>query len=644
MISFPHSLLPQAISLNRPDQNARLRFQGASSSPKKSSQQNDTFQSNRDDGHAGSRVSSPAPDLEMLGNAGSHPEESSLSQFLQTLARLTQYSDRVDGSAQGLNPNVSDEYGDTLLMFAAGTGNAPLTKLLVTMGGQVNAQNPHYKNYTPLIMAILADAPTCVKALLASPELDVNLADAEGNAPLAYAVRGDDLSVVKRLLKRGANPNQRNQDGMTPLSQACLIGNPRMVQALLAAKADPNMADSDGDTPLLIAVATGNMKVVKALLKANANPTHWNHHDISPLGSAILQHNQPLAQMLLDYGAQPDALNNRGQTLLTQLCHVESSDLVDLLLSLGADVNQPDFRGISPLKQAILSSQPQVVSRLLAEPSLTGRSDLEQAWQAMKGEDELSESARFKLAHALTAPFFAEPLRQNPEIDLVALFRRFSRVSQNLQNNPRLRAFKEQSPEDYNQYCVDYLMDLVQPPEGATQEGGPQGGVLGLQGASGQFRSQFSQNAQAQNAQEGQTGSSQLPRRIVTGHNYLLSPLNAQRINTNLERRLTELRQERPAAWRKMRADELYRLFDNHVAIVQAKLENPADYLLACKAFLGLVVHCFNEMDENPIVAHSLTPQSYQKFFRAEITQVLDRKQLHPEMNTFELHNLLTLP
>jgi ankyrin repeat protein len=638
MISLPPSFFRQASSSTRPDRGSRLFFQGASKAPEKSSQPQDTFQSSRgDESQSVSRAASPAPDLEALANSTASPlHNDSLNSFLQAMGYVLPQTKGGAEVASGFNPNLSNAHGDTLLMLAAGYGNARVTRQLVAMGGQVNAQNPYFKNYTPLVMAILGNAPDCVEALLQSPELDLHLTDTEGNPPLSFAILVNSPSILQMLLDKGANPNQANYDGLTPLAQACGLENLRLAQKLLAAKADPNRSDLDGDTPLLIAAARGNHKIVKALLKAKANPNHCNDFGIGPLGFALFRQDRALAKVLLDHGAQPDALNNRGHTLLTELCQMDVPEAVDLLLSLGGDVNQPDYHGVTPLKQAILHSQPRVVARLLAAPDLKERDDIQRAWQALKGEETLSEQARLQLSNYLAAPFFANPLRESPGLDLAPVFSRFARVSHNFQNNPQLRAFKQNSPEGYKQYCADYLMDLILSPDVNETDAHAPDAAETAENPYDDFHAHDLPSAQPE--------PHQVPPQLVAGRHTLLSPLDSRRINANLERRLVELKQERPVYWRKMRADELYRLFENHQAIEAAKQENPADYLLACKAFLGLMMHCISEMDENPVLTRSLTPKTYQNFFRAEITQMLDKKQLHPLLNHFELHRLLTLP
>ncbi|WP_303673607.1 ankyrin repeat domain-containing protein [Vampirovibrio chlorellavorus] len=635
MISLPPSLFRQASSPRRPDGAPKLLFQGASSAPKKSSPPQDTFQSSRgDEPHEGSRATSPAPDRESLDNAACDRDNDSLSRFLQTMGYLPPQLGHGNNKAAGLNPNFSNEFGDTLLMLAAGMGNAEVTRQLVALGGQVNAQNASFKNYTPLIMAVLAKAPDCVEALMQSPELDLNLADTEGNPPLAYAVVVNQPEIVDILLQKGANPNQANYDGLTPLAQACGLESLSILEKLLAAKADPNRVDLDGDTPLLIATARGNHKMVEALLKAKANPNHWNDFGMGPLGFAMIQQNESLARLLLEHGAQPDAMSNLGHTLLTELCRMDVPEAVALSLSLGVDVNQPDFYGVTPLKQAILHNQPRVVAKLLAAPDLTERSDIERGWQALKGQDALSEQACEALSSYLTAPFFVNPLRENPGLNLGPLFSRFARVSHNFRTNPQLMAFRQQSPEGYRQYCAQYLIDLMHPPDADEHET--------AESSSGHFQGPLPPTTPT--TPTAQAESRQTLPRMVAGTHALQTPLNSRRIRENLERRLSELKQERPAYWRQMRADELYRLFNNHEAIQAARQDHPQDYLLASKAFLGLMMHCFAEMDENPLLTRRLTPKSYQRFFRAELTHMLNKKQLHPLLSDFELHSLLTLP
>ncbi len=86
---------------------------------------------------------------------------------------------------------------------------------------------------------------------------------------LRAAAAAGDLTVVKSLLARGADPNAADVNRRkTPLHLAAAAGHLAVVKALLAAGADPSLVDSDGFTPAERARDAGYTDVVAALKAA----------------------------------------------------------------------------------------------------------------------------------------------------------------------------------------------------------------------------------------------------------------------------------------------------------------------------------------------------------------------------------------
>lgn len=82
--------------------------------------------------------------------------------------------------------------------------------------------------------------------------------------------------VVKRLLEKGANPNQR-YEGRTLLLIACHDDNHEAVELLLNANADLEQTAAcvegeGGETALMLAAQKNDLRMVERLLKAGANP------------------------------------------------------------------------------------------------------------------------------------------------------------------------------------------------------------------------------------------------------------------------------------------------------------------------------------------------------------------------------------
>lgn len=160
-----------------------------------------------------------------------------------------------------------------------------------------------------------------VKALIKSPEVDINKQDNNGNTPLHIALKGKEIRIVSALLdnpgidlnrvnKNGEsiysvfmqnlrkiadldyghnlvfshdqidniskflsspslNVNMRDKNGNTPLHLATDSHNIDLISTLLKKhKADINLKNNDGDTPLHLAIKNDNTAVVNALLKA----------------------------------------------------------------------------------------------------------------------------------------------------------------------------------------------------------------------------------------------------------------------------------------------------------------------------------------------------------------------------------------
>jgi ankyrin repeat protein len=112
-----------------------------------------------------------------------------------------------------------------------------LTLLLAAVGCSVAKRASRTPETDSLFRAVRAGSADSVKALLVSPNVDVNATDEHGNTPLIEAARLGHDDIVRALLIARADPQAKNDDGKTALMLASEGGHDDAVRALSEAGA-----------------------------------------------------------------------------------------------------------------------------------------------------------------------------------------------------------------------------------------------------------------------------------------------------------------------------------------------------------------------------------------------------------------------
>lgn len=125
-------------------------------------------------------------------------------------------------------------------------------------------------------------------------QLIVNGTNADGFTALQKAAQKGQLSVVKALIKHGANVNQQTVHGKsTALLLACLNNNPTIAAYLIKHGADVNLESSIGLTPLQAAALKCNFANVRMLIAQKETAVDaTNNHGYTALDLAQ-QHKCP---------------------------------------------------------------------------------------------------------------------------------------------------------------------------------------------------------------------------------------------------------------------------------------------------------------------------------------------------------------
>ena len=150
-----------------------------------------------------------------------------------------------------------------LLAFALGAG---------VIAAPATAQR-YSEGYEFLQAVKKRDGDSATKALNVPGSQVVNARDiSSGETALHLVVKRRDVTWVKFLLQRGANPNIADKAGITPLQLAANLGFVDGIDALTEKGARVDVASNTGETPLIGAVHRRDASLVRILLEKGADP------------------------------------------------------------------------------------------------------------------------------------------------------------------------------------------------------------------------------------------------------------------------------------------------------------------------------------------------------------------------------------
>lgn len=165
---------------------------------------------------------------------------------------------------KGIDPNTSDQGGQTALMIASRLGHESLVALLVERKADLARRSP--QGDTALMMASLKGHVGVARILV---ERGAPVSQ-EGWAPLHYAAFEGRDRMVRFLLDKGADKDALAPNGYTALMLAARNGHTDAARILLQDDADFRVQSPDGATALKIAQAKNDRALVELLRRAGA--------------------------------------------------------------------------------------------------------------------------------------------------------------------------------------------------------------------------------------------------------------------------------------------------------------------------------------------------------------------------------------
>ena len=233
----------------------------------------------------------------------------------------------------GANIDLQDREGYSSLHYAAGNISdlCDVLDFLITNGADVNAFTND--KFTPLIIASNCNNLNVVNSLI-KHGANIHLVDRYGRTALHYSITvvdHDSVTVLRSLIKNGADVNALTNDKCSPLMMSSLSGSVNVVTILVENGANMDIQNQDGDTALHYAVcATRNSsEVVHKLLTLGASHLR-NHKGLTPLlfASYTLKHSlveELIQRPEITKEQRIDALELLGASLTIWQCASEGS-------------------------------------------------------------------------------------------------------------------------------------------------------------------------------------------------------------------------------------------------------------------------------------------------------------------------------
>lgn len=382
----------------------------------------------------------------------------------------------------GANPNAHGADGASALSTALALRSVAAVQALINAGADVRAVDG--LGTPPLVQVVEGGRRELVSLvrLLVRAGADPQQPAADGRTAISVALKRNLLDALKFLMQ-GGSPRSEALAVAVPggdLIAAAAHGDPRRLEALLKAGTQPiDGVDEHGATALIHAAGRGQMQCVALLLANGADATRLSQQGVCALAAAISGGHAEVVEYLHRHGYT--LLVGLPTTPLVLASGTHRPSVVSVLLGLGADPDQADASGLwpllavvrAPLEDALAAER--CLSLLLeagAQPGLRdskGRSAL--MWLAGAGdahcEQDALRSALIRLLLRAGAGVCEQDMAGASALHYAAMHGLVQATNLLLKAGapPRLRDLKGRTAEDlaleYRQSAISQLLSPV---------------------------------------------------------------------------------------------------------------------------------------------------------------------------------------
>jgi len=218
---------------------------------------------------------------------------------------------------------------------------------------------------TPLYFACRCGLKRAFSELLASGKFSLNQATTMGSTPLIMSASNGHVSIVKDLLRLGADPYLKNWYG-DALNCAVESGMSAVIRTLVRHGMNPDGEPGAERLPIHCAIDRDHATAVETLVELGANPNTVDENSIPFAHRAAICGCTEIFDLLLRRGWTTLETKSRGMTALHWAADAGQEAVVRLLLDRGADIQAQASCGSTALDLAYENHHKAVVELLLA--------------------------------------------------------------------------------------------------------------------------------------------------------------------------------------------------------------------------------------------------------------------------------------
>ena len=275
---------------------------------------------------------------------------------------------------QGADPNVPNATGrvpSELLFdsFFAGRFGDEGISIVRSMFKDIDYMATRgFSNIHKIVLGIIRND---LRAELEISTAGINIGDARGRTPLAWAVIRDDSRGVEILLAFGADPNIVDDSGDSPLT---FVKSSEICKVLLEAQINIHLRSTDYQRTALhrLCLGHGTVKIVDLLVNAGIAVDVLDADHETPLLNAVFGNLTATAERLIELGANVNAANisSRDNSIHFAVSHGHYQ-IIARLLANDVDYAATNIRGRNIGHMAAMLADTDTINTL-AESKLIG--------------------------------------------------------------------------------------------------------------------------------------------------------------------------------------------------------------------------------------------------------------------------------